>query len=115
MLTPGGQYKYITMLDAVGATGAGDAMEVIEEQVGGLSVVGIQLTGTWSATVTFQASIDGTNYVSILAENVTTGAEAATTTANGIYRITCVGLRYIRLNVTAYTSGNVTGKGYGVA
>ena len=70
--------------------------------------VGIQLTGTWSGTLEFRMTIDGTNFVAIQATNVTTGTQATTATANGIYRFDVVGALVVNVTATAWTSGTAT-------
>jgi hypothetical protein len=71
------------------------------------STVTFQFTGTWVATVTFEATMDGTNYVSVFAEDVTNRTSATTATANGYYRVSAVGSEKVRARVSAYTSGTV--------
>ncbi|MDZ4810747.1 MAG: hypothetical protein SGI96_21130 [Bacteroidota bacterium] len=70
----------------------------------------IQLTGTWSATVTFQASNNNVAFVSVGALNLNDPASSAgnTATANGMYHIP-VFFKFLRIRVTAYTSGTVVG------
>lgn len=72
--------------------------------------VAVHLTGTWSATVTFQTSNDGTNWVSAPLVPINTAAQSAAATAafTGLYAGP-VGGRYFRARTTAYTSGTVTG------
>ena len=70
--------------------------------------VGIQVTGTFSGTITFEMSIDGTNFVAALATNVTSGAEATTTTATGVFKFDAVGALVVRARSTAWTSGTAT-------
>lgn len=68
----------------------------------------IQLTGTWTGTVTFKGSADGgTTYVNILATNATDGVSAATTTANSIFIIGNAGYTSIQAVFTTATSGRV--------
>jgi hypothetical protein len=114
MNVPGGQYKVVPMQVAIVAIGNGTAIATVDTG-GALTAVGIQITGITTATVTFEATIDGTNWVSILAENVTTGVESATTTANGIFRITCIGMVQIRARISAWTTGAITITGVAVA
>lgn len=74
-----------------------------------------QLTGTWTATLQVQITVDGTNWANItdsLAINShTLGTFSANgnITANGIYQVDCSGLSGIRLIATAFSSGPVTG------
>lgn len=95
-----------TLLNSVSATGAGESLNTQDQ-----SVAVIQITGTFTGTVTFQATLDGENWVSVLAVRLSNGAKASTATAAGIYVIPAVGLEGVRPNVTAYTSGNITAVG----
>lgn len=84
---------------------------------GGAPVVGVsvQVTGTWTGTLTFQGSVDGSNFVSILATNLTSGASVTTTTASGAFSITNAGFRSIRVSATAAMTGTavvVINQGY---
>lgn len=98
-----------TFQSAAGATGNGTAFEV-----GGLAMVTIQVTGTFSGTVTFEGTIDGSNWVAVLARKVTDGATGTTATAAGIYQVPVSGLGQLRARVSAYTSGSITAEGRGV-
>lgn len=70
--------------------------------------VGVQVTGTFSGTLQFEVSIDGTNYVAILATNVTSGAVSATTAGTGIFKFDAVGIIATRVRATAWSSGDAT-------
>lgn len=104
------QYKRVLMQNAAAATANGVAIEVAEVANGSLATFVAQVTGTFSATITWEgttgvsATQTDNTWVAIPAENVTTGAVATTTTAAGIYRANVVGLTYVRARVT-WTSG----------
>ncbi len=69
-----------------------------------------QLTGTWSATVTFEASNDNTNWTSIYAYRAGDNSISQTvtnSTNNDIYRCTTAGFGYVRARCSAYTSGTI--------
>lgn len=68
----------------------------------------IQLTGTFSATVTFEGSLDNSNWVSVNAQTVsdTSTLPVQTTTTTGIYKIPIL-FRYFRLRISVYTSGTI--------
>ena len=74
---------------------------------GGAPIVGhsVQVTGTWTGTLTFQASVDGSTYVSLLGSNVASGASASSTTANGVFSFTNGGYRSVRVTATAAMTG----------
>jgi hypothetical protein len=84
----------ITLLSAVVATGASPAVQVDA----GLPAF-LQVSGITTATVAFQGSLDGTNWSTI----------GTALTANGIVTIANAP-KYLRANVTAWTSGSITAK-----
>ncbi len=100
-----------TLQNAVTATGNGSAFDCA-----GMDTVCMQITGTFVATVTFESTLDGTNYETIggalLTDNVL--ASTASNTAD-IWRFDARGVRALRARVSAYTSGNVTVKAMGYA
>lgn len=63
-----------------------------------------QISGTFTATVTWEAQLDGTNWVAVLGTNQATGVQATTATSTGIYTIACPGAEFMRARVT-WTSG----------
>ena len=89
-------------------TGAG---VVGSADVGARSLI-LQLTGTWSATVTIEQSNDNTNWVSTMLFDVAgsimggSGGVFTGITLNGMFVANIHG-RYVRVNVTSYTSGTI--------
>jgi hypothetical protein len=100
----------VVLQSAAATTGNGTAMPV-----GGLSGVGLQVTGTFSATITPEVEANGTDYVTIQVINVTTGAISSTITAPGVYFVPLTGANQFRARISAFSSGNVTATGKGVA
>lgn len=89
-------------------SGSLNADLIASVDVSNYSEIALQVAGTWSGTLTTQFSNDNTNFSSY---SSTTGSGAGTgntITANGMYRITPMG-RYMRVRMTAYTSGTATG------
>ena len=84
----------ITLLSAVGATGASTAVQADAGQPAFLQVSGIT-----TATVALQGSLDGTTYATI----------GTALTADGIITVANAP-KYLRANVTAWTSGSITAK-----
>lgn len=72
--------------------------------------IGIQVTGTWVGTITFQGTVDNTNFapVSVISSADTTGARVTTTTGNGLYQTTIAGLTKVRVVFTSWMSGTAT-------
>lgn len=102
-MSKSGMFTGALMQNAAAATANGTTLNV-----NGFSVATLQLTGTFSATVTWEANIDETNWVAVQATNLNDGTAATTATAAGLFRIQCFGLAQIRARVSTYASGNVT-------
>jgi hypothetical protein len=67
-----------------------------------------QITGTWSGTITFEASADGTNWFATAVKNtseVNATTLVTTRTTNGISQIYIGGIPYVRARMSTYTSG----------
>lgn len=82
----------------------------------------IQITGTWSGTISFETSLDGSNYVALglLSAGATSPATYVTSaTANGIWNPipSSRGLGSVRVRMSSYTSGTavVTAKAARIA
>jgi len=84
----------ITLLSAVGATGASKAVQADA----GLPAF-LQVSGITSATVAMQGSLDGTNWSTI---GTALSADGMITVANAP--------KYLRANCTVYVSGTITAK-----
>jgi len=100
----------VTLQSAATATGNGTALDV-----GLYGGVAVQITGTFSATVTFEATIDRTNWIAVKADNLNDRTSATTATAAGIFQIPLSGAVQFRARISAYSSGSVTVKARGVA
>lgn len=70
----------------------------------------VQTLGTWTGTLTFQGSNDNSTFVSTTAFliNETTGTSRSSSTTTNIYAGN-ISFRYLRIRMTAYTSGTATG------
>ena len=78
------------------------------------TAVSIQLTGTWTGTVNFEASIDGVNFTAVAATPAVGGATASSATANGAWTLPNAGFAFIRLRFNPNTSGTVVASLYSV-
>jgi hypothetical protein len=70
--------------------------------------VAVQVTGTFTGTITFEASVDGTNYVAIAmkASSQTAAATLVTTTTTvGLFSVGIQGFTNFRARMSAYTDG----------
>ena len=84
---------------AASATGNGTTLDVA-----GLATVAFQVLGTFTATVTFEATIDGATWVALQAFPSTGSTAVTTATAPGIWIAPCAGFSLVRARVT-WTSG----------
>jgi len=98
----------VTMQDAADATGNGNELPLIA-QYGTFDEVAFQVSGTFVGTVTFEGTVDGTNWVAVEVQSATDVSVTATTaTAAGIHFLTPAIYASVRARVSAYTSGEIT-------
>ncbi len=71
----------------------------------GHCVAMFDIRGTWTGTISFEATVDGTNYVAVTAINQATQAMVISTTASGIFIMGCTGFRRIRARISAAPTG----------
>lgn len=103
---PIGTMAATTMQDAAVATGDGVSLEM----AGHRDAI-IQVAGITSATITWEASLDGTTWhgVAVAALASTTRARALTITADGIFLFdNAGGLLYLRARISTWVSGTIT-------
>lgn len=92
----------------VSGSASANNTDLVSVDAAGYRWVMCQITGTWSGTVTFQASMDGTNWFNILVNRPDSAQNAfGTATANNIYSAALPG-RYFRARMTSYTSGTAS-------
>jgi hypothetical protein len=65
----------------------------------------MSITGTFSLTVTFEASIDGLTWLPIGMRKLSDDTVVATATAVGLFAITNTGLAAVRARCTTWASG----------
>lgn len=78
---------------------------VVFDMAGAPSAI-VQITGTWTGTITFEATV-GTagNWTSLVVTRQSTYALGSTTTANDTYVVANPGYSQIRVRMSSYTSG----------
>lgn len=97
-------YKQSILQSAAAATGDGTSMDV-----SGYNTIVFNVTGTLTnLTVTFEGSVDGSNWDTLQVSDISNGDTSTTTTATGLFRAVTSGLNHVRARVSSYTSGNVT-------
>jgi hypothetical protein len=91
---------------------AQDDLTVAEDAVT-LSMLGMggaafQVKGTFTGTITFEATVDGGVWAALNVVGIGATAKATTTTAAGIFIASVAGLYKIRARMSAYTDGYAT-------
>jgi hypothetical protein len=71
------------------------------------SSITIELSGTWSGTVSFEGRSDTGNYVALTGMAVNGTTLISSTTANGIFKFNCTGLVQFQARVSAALTGMV--------
>lgn len=86
--------------------GTGCASIIVEGRTG----ISFIITGTWSATLVFEGSIDGINFISLSAFDDANDKWVSQTTTNGSFWVEPLGgMNSYRVRVSSFTSGTVTG------
>jgi len=101
----------ITALNANLTTGVATTNSTVALSLTGSSGVTIDLRGTFTATITFQGTTDGSTWTALPAIPVGSGvniASVTTATAAGSWMINANGMQQVRATCSAYTSGTVT-------
>jgi hypothetical protein len=101
--------RKVTHQNAASASATGAVMNCA-----GLVGALVQITGTFVASVAFQATVDGSTWVAVPATNVNSNAVATTATAAGLYWIPFAGARLFRCNMTWTSGTSITATGIGV-
>lgn len=101
-------YKRAIFQNAAAATANGTAHDATPSSDGPYYSCTFQVQGITTATITWEATIDGSNWVAVRAENLNSGTLATTATADGLYRLTVLGFAQVRARISAYTSGTIT-------
>lgn len=75
----------------------------------GTSSTVFNVLGTWVGTISFEVSIDGSNWYPVTAyAKFPSGAAQQTTSANGQFQVPTGGVNSLRLRASAWTSGTAT-------
>lgn len=77
--------------------------------VKGVSRLTVQVSGTFSATVNFEGTIDDTNWFAVGLKTAADGAAVTTTAAAGVWKRTPdLALSQFRARISGFVSGTVT-------
>jgi len=76
--------------------------------VGGYETAVIQVTGTWSGSLSLEGTIDGENWFAISGASIPDAVSTSSTFNNGQWRATVSGLFKARVRATVINSGEAT-------
>jgi hypothetical protein len=83
----------------------------LDHGIADADIIAIQVSGTWVGTITFSASVNGTDYIAFGVHTLNRANnydQQSTTTINGIFTQETYGVPYVRVQMTSYTSGTAT-------
>jgi hypothetical protein len=89
-------------------TSLGVADAAVTVTVADADRITFDVTGTFTGTITFEASVDGTTFVAYGGQAPAGGTVITTLTAPGVFQSTansCQGFEKVRARMSAYTSG----------
>lgn len=90
-------------------TGTPTANSFYSQAVNGVGEIRVQVTGTWTGTLTFEKSIDGgTTWTFGGAQVMSTGYVQASVTGNGIFGTDAGGATHFRVRATAAMTGTAS-------
>jgi hypothetical protein len=90
------------------ATGSITSTQTVQVNSQGSASTGVQITGTWTGTIDFEASVDGTNWNPVNAVVPTTGVSQTSTTTNGNWEIASGGYQLVRVRGNTVATGSAT-------
>ena len=90
------------------ASGSITSTQTVSINSQGTSAVNILVTGTWTGTLTFEGSVDGSTWNTLPATNVVTNVISTTTTANGTFEVSSGGYQSVRIRGNSVATGTAT-------
>jgi len=104
------QLQYPGQLESI--TANGQSTTVWRYAGNAYTNLGVKVAGTWSGTLAFETSTDGTTWATLSAWNAGTSTSESSTTVNGRWEANSAATRsaydYFRVRATAWTSGTAT-------
>lgn len=78
-------------------------------KLNGIATIAVDIRGSFTATMVFEATVDGTNWVSVTGFPSGGGAGVTTATTTGLWFFSVAGYRNFRVRCTAFTSAPTVG------
>lgn len=79
-------------------TTSGDILQIKTAEMASIAA---QIAGTWTGTISFEGTVDGSNWVALSLNNLATGASASSSTSNGVFNGSIAGFLAVRLRASA--------------
>ena len=92
-----------TMQNAATADGNGTTLNTAN-----MAFAVIDIQGTFSATINFEATIDGTNYFALPVVNIQSSVISTTATSSGQFAFRCAAYPTVRARISGYSTGSIT-------
>lgn len=92
-------------LTATTCTASTQAAGCVPLTLAGRAGVAFQVQGTYSGTITFEGTVDGSTWVALYVTSLTSTTPASTTTTTGVFVAGVGGLQAVRARMSSYTSG----------
>jgi hypothetical protein len=90
------------------ASGSITSTQTVSINSQGTSAVNILVTGTWTGTLTFEGSVDGSTWNTLPATNAVTNVISTTTTTNGTFEVSSGGYQNVRIRGNSVATGTAT-------
>ncbi|MDE2097856.1 MAG: hypothetical protein KGL39_11455 [Patescibacteria group bacterium] len=105
-------FQTLTVSGSLTASGSscGATNCVLLNVISTAATAAVQVAGTYSGTLQFEGSVDGTNFNAIVAipTGSVGGARVTSTTGTGAWQVNTSGFAAVRVRCSAYTSGTAT-------
>jgi len=98
----------ITNYDVLVSDTLTEAEDTVELTAAGLASAGLDVRGTFDATIVVEGTVDGTNWEVIPIITPLLGTATASITAPGLWLVGCAGFLTIRARASVYASGTAT-------
>lgn len=93
------------VLNIVQATVTANADAVTLTRFQTWSYAAIQLTGTWTGTISFEITVDGVNWVAVSATPAASVTTVSSATGNGVWFVQMTGFAGLRARCSAAMTG----------
>lgn len=90
---------------SLGAGTLGAAQAVVKVGCAGFGGAAVEVRGTYSGTITFEGTVDGTVFSPVAMTTADGATTATTTTSTGLFQGSVAGLSALQARMSSYTSG----------